>query len=102
MEQPLVITQLDEAATEWIEREAERTGTSVEAVARQLIYRGLEVERKGVHPRYHDLDALAGTWSAEEADEFLHSIRNLDPIDPALWDGLRVSATPTGLLGEGE
>ena len=86
MEQPLVITQLDKAATEWIEQEAERTGASVEAVVRQLIYRGLEMERKGLRQEaYHDLDFLAGTWSAEEADEFRRAIADLDQVDPALW-----------------
>ena len=75
----LVITQLDEAVAAWIEQEAQRTGMSVEAVARQLIYRGLEVERqKGDQGRYHDLDRLAGTWSPEEVDEFFHAISDLD------------------------
>lgn len=86
MEQPLTITHLDSAATEWIEREAQRTGMPVEAVVRQLIYRGLEVERQQAgRQRYHDLDSLAGTWSAEEADEFRRSIADLSQIDPTLW-----------------
>jgi len=33
----------------------------------------------------HDLDVLAGTWSAEEADEFHRAIADLDQIDPSLW-----------------
>jgi hypothetical protein len=86
MDQPLTITQLDSTATEWIEREAQRTGMPVEAVVRQLIYRGLEAERRQARrQRHHDLDALAGTWSAEEADEFRHAIADLNQIDPALW-----------------
>jgi hypothetical protein len=83
---PLTITQLDSNATEWIEREAQRTGLSVEAVVRQLIYRGLEVERHKIRQqRHHDLDALAGTWSAEEADEFGRAVADLNQIDPTLW-----------------
>jgi hypothetical protein len=35
--------------------------------------------------RYHDLDALAGTWNAEEADEFSHAIADLNQIGPTLW-----------------
>jgi hypothetical protein len=86
MEQPVTITQLDTAATEWIEREAQRTGLPVEMVIRQLIYRGLEVElQQARRQRHHDLDALAGTWSAEEADEFRNAIADLDQIDPTLW-----------------
>jgi hypothetical protein len=86
MGDPLTITQLDRAATEWIEQEAQRTGLPIEAVARRLIYRGLEVERQQARlQRYHDLDTLAGTWSAEEADEFRQAITDLNEIDPALW-----------------
>jgi hypothetical protein len=86
MTQSLTITQLDRAATEWIEQEAQRTGMPIEAIARQLIYRGLEVERqRDRQQRYHDLDALAGTWSTEVADEFRQTIADLNQIDPALW-----------------
>lgn len=86
MERPLTVTQLDSSATEWIEREAQRTGLPVEAIVRQLIYRGLEVERQQAEgQRYHDLDALAGTWSVEEADEFHHAIIELNQVDSTLW-----------------
>ena len=86
MGQSVTITQLDTTATEWIEQEAQRTGLPVEDVVRTLIYRGLEVERqKARRQHYHDLDALAGTWSAEEADEFRRAIADLNQIDSTLW-----------------
>jgi hypothetical protein len=86
MGQSLTITELDRTATEWIEQEARRTGMPLEAVARQLIYRGLEVERqKARQQRYHDLDALAGTWNTDEADEFRSAITDLNQIDPIIW-----------------
>jgi hypothetical protein len=79
---PLTITELDSTATEWIEREARRTGMPLEAIVRQLIYRGLEVERqKSRRQRYHDLDSLAGTWSEEDADEFRHAIADVNQVD---------------------
>ncbi len=82
----LTIGQLDTTVTEWIEQEAQRTGMTVEDVVRNLIYRGLEVERqKARRQRYHDLDALAGTWSDEEADEFRNAIADLNQTDPTLW-----------------
>jgi len=34
---------------------------------------------------HHDLDALAGTWSASDADIFLATIAPLEQIDPELW-----------------
>ncbi len=86
MADPLVIAELDHDTVEWIQKEAERTGMPVEAVARQLIYRGLAAEREEARQeRHHDLDVLAGTWSAEEADEFHRAIADLDQIDPSLW-----------------
>ena len=65
----LTVSELDPATTAWIIQEAQRSGMSVEVVARRLIYRGLELEQKGAHQALvlrHELDALAGTWSAEE------------------------------------
>lgn len=86
MAQPLTITQLDQAATEWIEQESKRTGIPIEEVARQLIYRGLEAERQQAPPqRYHDLDSLAGTWSDEEAEEFRQAVADFNQIDPTIW-----------------
>ncbi len=34
---------------------------------------------------YHDLDALAGSWTTEEAAEFTASIADFATIDPSLW-----------------
>ncbi len=85
MEQTLIIRQLDKTTTEWIEHTAQRTGVPIETIVRQLIYRGLEAERQQNSPRYHDLDALAGTWSADEADEFRNAIGDFAKIDPNLW-----------------
>lgn len=91
MGQPLTITQLDNIATEWIEQEAQRTGMPVEDVVHHLIYRGLEVERqKARRQRYHDLDTLAETWSAEEADEFRHATADLNQSDSFLATDLRI------------
>jgi hypothetical protein len=86
MGQPLTITHLDATTTEWIEQEAQRTGTPVEDVVRRLVYRGLEQERQKARRQcHHDLDALAGTWSAEEAEAFRNAIADQDRVDPTLW-----------------
>lgn len=76
----------DGATQQWIEDEARRTSTSVEAVITQLIQRGITVERQAARTqRFHDLDALAGTWSAEDEAAFRAAIADFDQIDPALW-----------------
>ena len=66
--------------------EAGRRGVSVESVAGQLLQRGLEWERRrAALPTYHDLDALAGTWSEDEAVAFLQAVADFEHVDPALW-----------------
>jgi len=35
--------------------------------------------------QYHDLDSLAGTWSTEEADDFLQAIDKFNQVDESIW-----------------
>jgi hypothetical protein len=50
------------------------------------LQRGLEWERHWAEfPAYYDLDALAGTWSADEAAAFLHAVADFEHVDPVLW-----------------
>jgi len=35
--------------------------------------------------KYHDLDALAGTWREEDAAEFARNCAAFEKIDEALW-----------------
>lgn len=86
MSQPLIISELDTTIAAWLDQEAKRSGETGEHVAQRLIRRGIEAEQsKQDVVRHHDLDALAGTWSEEEAAEFLRSVEDLHQIDPALW-----------------
>jgi hypothetical protein len=85
MSAPITIQNLDETTARWIEEEAQRRGVSAETVVLELIRKGIKVEQ---HPRpenHHDLDSLAGTWSAEEADEFLKAIADFEQVDERLW-----------------
>jgi len=48
--------------------------------------RGIAVEQQMAQPqRFHDLDALAGTWSDAEAAEFQRATDDFSRIDPTLW-----------------
>lgn len=51
---------------------------------------GLLEEQAGVGgkkptPQYHDLDALAGSWTKAEATAFDKALARQRTIDPALW-----------------
>lgn len=38
-----------------------------------------------LHPIYHDLDALCGTWSEQQSNEFLSLLSDFSQIDEKLW-----------------
>ena len=52
---------------------------------------GLLEEATGIRPTnrlrvlYHDLDALAGTWTNEDATAFEEHLGRLRQLDPELW-----------------
>jgi hypothetical protein len=86
MSAPITIQDMDEATAEWISDAARRRGVSTETIILELIHKGIDLERQDSHSQtYHDLDALAGTWSAEEADEFLKAIADFEQADEKLW-----------------
>jgi len=39
----------------------------------------------GEKVRHHDLDALAGSWSADEAAEFDEALAEQRAVDPEMW-----------------
>ena len=86
MPRSITIPDIDDATATWLTEEAGRRGVSVEMVASLLLRRGLEWERHRAElPTYHDLDALAGTWSEDEAVAFLRAIDDFEQVDPSLW-----------------
>ena len=86
MSAPITVQNLDETTARWIEEEARRRGVSAETVVLELIHKGINLERQHAHlETHHDLDSLAGTWSAEEADEFLKAIADFEQMDEKLW-----------------
>jgi hypothetical protein len=82
MDRPIVLEHLDDAVLTWIAKEAEQRGLSVETMILELIRQGIKNTQLET---YHDLDALAGTWSDKEADEFLKAIAEFEQVDEKLW-----------------
>lgn len=73
-----------------IEALAREEGASLAQTVIRLLLRatGLRSPRgtKGSGERHHELDALAGTWSAEESEEFERALAEQRRIDPDVWD----------------
>jgi hypothetical protein len=82
MEKTIVLENLDDTSATWLEQEAERRSLPVEQVALELIQQAIKDAQLET---YHDPDDLAGTWSDEEADEFLRAIADLEVTIPAQW-----------------
>jgi hypothetical protein len=77
---------VDDETASRLKAEASRQGMSANAFLLRLIRQQLDLTAP--HParhQYHDLDHLAGTWSAEEANGFLHSLADFNAVDPELW-----------------
>jgi len=69
-----------------VEKRAARAGVSLNRAVVELLEEATghaRTRQRG--PRYHDLDALAGTWSEEEAREFDASLAEQRTIDPDVW-----------------
>lgn len=65
---------------------ARQEGASVNALVLRLIEQALgRVSARPVRHRYHDLDALAGIWSAEEAAVFEDNSADFRKADADLW-----------------
>jgi hypothetical protein len=82
VERTIVLDNLDDTSATWLEQEAERQGLPVEQVVLLLIQQAIENAQLVAH---HDLDHLAGTWSDEEADEFLRITADFEQVDEKLW-----------------
>ncbi|MFH1176355.1 MAG: antitoxin [Acidobacteriota bacterium] len=81
----LVIRGLDEVAAARLKDEARRRGLSVNAVLKLLVREGLGLVRPDRTRRHSDLDSLAGSWSADEARDFLCAVEPFERVDEELW-----------------
>jgi hypothetical protein len=68
-----------------LEREAQATGSSLAATVIRRLRVAMGLDRTGRPTRHGDLDALAGTWSDEEADAFDRVLAELRGIDHEMW-----------------
>lgn len=68
-----------------LKQQAEQEMISLNSLVLRLLANGGKVPpAKGIQ-KYHDLDALAGTWTAQDAQEFARSNAPFGEVDPGLW-----------------
>lgn len=90
MAKRLTVRGLDVRLARALQAEAKRRGASINRTVLGLLYESTGLTQKpSATPEspttFTDLDHLAGTWSAEEADAFDRQLRELRPVDAELW-----------------
>lgn len=68
-----------------LKREAEKQNTSVNVLILQLVEKGIGYSHEIKRPVFHDLDKLAGTWTAKDAKDFEKNTRDFEKIDKDIW-----------------
>jgi len=81
----LNIRGLDDETAARLKEAARARGVSVNRHALELLRRGLGLVPRSRSERHHDLDHLAGTWTAEDADELAKALAAFEQIDEELW-----------------
>jgi hypothetical protein len=79
----LTLRGIDPALRSALEAEAARLAMSLNALILQILRGSLGLA--GADDVCRDLDALAGVWSRDEAQEFAAAIRDFGEIDSSLW-----------------
>jgi hypothetical protein len=64
---------------------AQQEKTSVNSIVLKLIAKSFGVAQGRGRTVYHDLDALAGTWSEKDATGFKEATKALRKIDKDIW-----------------
>jgi hypothetical protein len=68
-----------------LKKEAEKQNTSVNLLIIKLVEKGMGYSHEIERPVYHDLDKLAGTWTAKDARDFDKAIKDFEKIDKDIW-----------------
>ena len=75
----------DDELARRLEQESRRTGTSINALINQALRSFLGLPARGAARLHHDLDHLAGTWSAADARRFGAATAAFEQVDEELW-----------------
>ncbi len=82
----LSVRGVEEKSLQRIKQAAKRRGVSVNRLIADLLNADTDRVPAPPHPAvHHDLDSLAGTWSVEEAREFVEATASFEQIDDGLW-----------------
>ncbi len=82
----LTVRSVDESLHVALKREARQRGMSVNRYVVQVLTEAAGLGTNQMLPQeYHDLDHLAGTWTAGRAGEFARLFDEQRQVDEGLW-----------------
>ncbi len=81
----MTLRGIDEALAQTLKEQSSREGVSLNTLALQLLRKATGLDKPKRVVMHHDLDRLAGTWSAEDAASFAATTASLATIDENLW-----------------
>ncbi|MFP4382018.1 MAG: hypothetical protein ACLFUS_16070 [Candidatus Sumerlaeia bacterium] len=85
MKNSIELKNLDHETIAWLEKIAKQRHQNPEEVIRRILKEKIGQEKHEDEIVYHDLDSFMGTWSEEEAEEFLQSVSDTRKVDPEQW-----------------
>ena len=81
----LTIRNIEKQLHNALKQEASRKNTSMNRLVVHILKEAMGLEAQSAQKSYHDLDHLAGTWSAEEFAEFEKATEAFEQIDEEMW-----------------
>jgi hypothetical protein len=79
------IRGLDDQVLAQLKNQALREGSSLNSLVLRLLQGANKPAPAHALQKFDDLDALAGTWSDDDAAAFAHHMAAFSDIDPAQW-----------------
>jgi hypothetical protein len=76
---------LNDQALAQLKHQAQQEGTSLNGLVLRLLQGAPQSKPSGGLKKFLDLDALAGTWGAEELAVFARHTAAFAEVDAALW-----------------
>ena len=81
----MTLRGIDDTLARSLKELARDEGGSLNALVLRIIREAAGVEKRKRSVLRHDMDSLAGTWSAEDEAVFLSATRTLAAVDEDLW-----------------
>jgi hypothetical protein len=81
----MTLRGIDDTLATSLKELARNEGISLNALVLRIMREATGVEKRKRSALHHDLDSLAGTWSADDEAAFRSATNSLEAVDEELW-----------------